>query len=224
MSGTSTHGARVRMATASYAAATYPIGPAVTRDVVANNLDHYADSIGQVRWCFSAGVSTFAAKTYLTPRTSGVVVNTWYQITTTQPFPLPLRASGDGYRLVVRIAGASSGGHAVKFAAALAPVGTALAVVAGSDTDASFETATTTSSTAAWLTGASQGSGAYTTMVALDAATAASYMRNVDTPVDLSGVDSAVSQCLVSLTIFGSTANTGSVPRLSAGVAWEWVG
>jgi hypothetical protein len=212
------------MATAAYAAATCPVDPDITRDVICNNLDHYADSFGQVRWAFSPGVSTFVTKSYLTPRTADVVVNTWYQITASAPFPLPLRADGSGYKLRVRLGGASSGGHAVKFALVIAPVAVAPAVLAASNTDASFETATTTSASAAWLTGASQGIGAYTTMVALDAATAAGYVRNVDTPVDLSGAASAVSQCLVSVVVYGSTANTGSVPRLYGGFAAEWVG
>ena len=224
MAGTSIHSARIRMATASYAAATYPVGPVVARDVVCNNLDHYADSMGQQRWTWSPGVSTFVTKSYLTPRTSGVVVDTWYQITASMPFPLPLRASGASYKLRVRLGGASSGGHAVKFAIAIAPVTEALAIVNASNSDASFETATTTSATAAWLTGASQGTGAYTTMVELDATTAATYLRRTTTPVDLSGVGSEVEQILVSVVVYGSTANTGSVPRLYGGFAADWVG
>lgn len=212
------------MATASYAAATYPVGPVVARDVICNNLDHYADEMAQVRFQFVPTVTYAAAKSFLTPRTSGVVVNTWYQVAASAPFPISLRADGTSYRLRMRLGGASSGGHAVKFAAVLAPVGAAQAVVNESSSDASFETATTTSATAAWLTGASQGSGAYTTMVTLSAAEAALYSRMTDTPVDLSGARSAVAQCLVSIVVFGSTANTGSVPRLYGVHAEEFVG
>jgi len=180
--------------------------------------------MAQVRACFAPGTSTYASKSYLTPRTSGVVVDTWYQIMATRPWPISLRADGSSYKLRLRVGGASSGGHAVKFAVVLAPIENALEIVSASSTDASFETTTTTSASAAWLTGASQGSGAYTTMVTLDAATAALYMRNTDTPVDLSGARSTVAQCLVALTIYGSTANTGSVPRLYGLHAQEFVG
>lgn len=212
------------MATAVYAAAKQPVGAVVARDVICNNLDHYADSMAQVRFAWAPGTSTYASKSYLTPRTTGVVVNTWYQIAASHAFPLPARADGTGYKIRVRLGGASSGGHAVKFAIVLAPVGSAQAVVTASASDASFETATTTSATAAWLTGASQGSGAYTTMVALSASEVGLYTRLTDTPVDLSGARSAVAQCLVNLVVFGSTANTGSVPRLYGVAAEEWIG
>ena len=221
--GTSIHEARIRMATAVYAASTQPVGPVVARDVICNNLDHYADSIGQSRWKFAPGKAGYASKSYLTPRTTSVTVDTWYQAAASQAFPLPLRADGSSYKIRVRLGGASSGGHAVKFAIVLAPVDGAAAIATAANSDSVFITATTTSATAAWLTGTSQGGSAYTTMIGLTAAEAAEYSRTVDTPIDLAGVGSAVAQCLVNIVVFASTANTGSVPRLYGGSADEWV-
>lgn len=223
MAGTSIHSARIRMATATYAAAKAFVDPVATRDVVCNNLDHYADSMGQVRWAFSPGVSTFVTKSYLTPRTSSVTVDTWYRITASTPFPIPRRASGSSYKVRVRLGGASSGGHAVKFAAVLVPLDVAADLLAVSNSDCVFETTTTTSASAAWLTGTSQASASATLMqLTSDEADAATSLT--DTPIDLSGASSSVAQCLVNIVVFGSTANTGSVPRLYGGFAADWIG
>lgn len=229
--GTSTHQGRVRRATATYAAASQPVDAEAALNVISNNLDHYADSMAQHAMVWSVGKSGYASKSYLTPRTTGVVVDTWYQIAASGPFPIMLRADGSSYKMRVRLAGASSGGHAVKFGLVLAPVTAAQSIITDATsspvvaaTDSVFVTATTTSSTAAWLTGTSKGTAAYTTMVELTAEEAFPFIVMTDTPVDLSGARSSVAQCLVSAVIFGSTANTGSVPRFYGGIAQGWVG
>jgi hypothetical protein len=220
-SGTSLYQARIRRDVTMYAAATEPLGPETTLDVIANNLDHYADSFGQVRMCFAPAVSAFASKSFLTP--SVVAVDTWYQITASAAFPLPLMPDGTPYKLRGRLGGASSGGHAVKFAMVLAPVLSAPGVLAHSD-DATFITATTSSSTAAWLTGTSQGTAASGTLIEITPTTASACVVATGTPVDLSLAGSAIGQCLVSLTVFGSTANLASTPRLCGAFAAEWPG
>lgn len=214
--GTSTYQARIRNDPASWNAANLPVDALTTADTVANNLDHYADSFGQVRVNIAGGS--------MTPKKSGVAVDTWYQIMASEPFPIPLLADGRAYKLRVRIGGFSTSGQAVKFRVVLAPVLEAAEVGASSSTDAVYETTTTTSTTAVWLTGVSKGGGAYTTMMEIGPVQAAQYTVPVSTPVDLAGAASAVPQCLVALTVYGSTANVGSEPTLVNLYAAEWPG
>lgn len=221
--GTSYSNKRIRMATASYAAATYPVGPVVTRDVVSNNLDHYADSFGQVRLCYSGGAVGHAAE-YMTYSVTPVA-NTWYSILASNPFPAPVRTGGDSYRFLVRLAGASSvAGKNAKLAVVIAPLTQAEGILVASSTDSVFETGTTSSTSVSWLTGASQGDSAYTTMVGLTAAEVAAYATVTATPVDLAGDDSAVPQCLVQAVVFGQTDDASAVARLYACHVMEWIG
>lgn len=200
-----------------------PVGACISRDFVLNNLLHFADEFAQVRVAWSATASGYRnGSGYLTGNTSLISADVWHPIVSFGPFPIALRQDGRSYRMRVRVAGASSGGHAVKFRMVLAPFDAAPGVVSLNE-DFIFETATTTSGTGAWLTGTSMLS-SWTTQVQISASSAAEWMATSRTISDISGNDTGVSQCLVNCNIFGSTANTGSTPRLHGLYAAEWVG
>jgi hypothetical protein len=113
----------------------------------------------------------------------------------------------------------------VKFRAVIAPdAATALSLVNGATGDFIFETATTSSTTHAWLTGASAGANAWTTQIVIPAEYATAWTTATDTLDDLAGDSASVGQCLVSVTVFGSTANAASLPRLSGLYLAEWIG
>ena len=217
---TSPYGYRVRTGGQFGTAGTSPISAVYARRVVLNNLLHYADVFGQVRagWNTSPRVG----KGYIDSVTP-TAVDTPYPIWSTT-FPLALRASLASYKLRVRIAGASSNNtHAVRFRAVLCRA-SALSTRVLDAADHVFLTATTTSSTAAWLTGASQGSEAYTTMIALTEGSVTDALTITSTPADIGGAGRAVPQCLVTLAVYGQTANVAATPRLHGVYAAEWVG
>ena len=83
-----------------------------------------------------------------------------------------------------------------------------------SGTDAQFVTAATTSSTAAWLTGASQGTNGYTTLVEMTADQVGGSLTDYETTTALGGDAASVQVAQVTLSIFASTANVAHVPRL----------
>jgi hypothetical protein len=213
--GTSAWQARIRNDPTVFAADPQPVGAEVAASIVSNNLDHYCDSYGQVRLNFSGDA--------LTPKKSGVVVDTWYQITASEAFPVPLRADGSAYKLRVRIGGRSTAGHAVRFAFVLAPVLEAPRVLNTNATDSVFTTGSVTSTSVAWLTGASVAT-SHATLMQLTADEIARYTVRTSTPIDLGGARVELSQCLVNVVVYGRTANTGSEPELRAAFAAEWVG
>jgi hypothetical protein len=217
---TSPYGYRVRIGSQFGTAGTSPISAVYARRVLLNNLCHYADVFGQVRAAWNA--SPRVGKGYLDSITPAAVDTPYYIWATT--FPIYLRADGSPYRLRIRIAGASSDNtNAVRFRAVLAyaPVLGRRAVDAA---DHVFLTATTTSSTAAWLTGATQGSAADTTIITLAGTAAAEAITITSTPADIGGAGRAVSQCIVTLAVYGQTANVAATPRLHGVYAAEWVG
>ncbi len=201
------------------------IGASNTRDFVVNNLLHYADIFAQVRAAMALTKSTYSGGQGSISGYGSPDADVWYPILDVGPFPIPLRADGSSYRLRIRIGGASSTGHAVKFLACLAPSATAALGLANDIADDfQFETVTTSSTTHAWLTGASRGSEAWETQIVVPAIYAAAWTQTTDTLDDLGGDAVSVDQCLVHLVILGSTANAASVPQLSGLYAAEWIG
>ena len=185
-----------------------------------NNLCHYADVFVQVRAAFNT--SPRVGKGYIDSTTPSVV-NTPFFIWSTS-FPIFLRSDGSSYKLRIRIAGASSDGvNAVRFRAVIGPA-TTISRIVTTATDAQFLTATTTSSTAAWLTGSSQGTDAYTTMIEMTADEVANAIVTTSTPVDIAGGGRSVAQAVVTLAVYGQTANVAATPRLHGVYACEWVG
>ena len=91
-------------------------------------------------------------------------------------------------------------------------------------TDASYTTAGTASVTAAWLTGTSDGSGAYTTMMEMSAEQAALCMTDMATTISLGGDPASVRVCWVTLSVFAQTTNVTYVPRLYGLYAAEVIG
>lgn len=215
---TSPYGYRVRFGSQFGTAGASPVSAVYARRVLFNNLCHYADVFGQVRAAWTNGVG----KTPL-QSTTPTVVNTPFFIWSTS-FPIALRADGSSYRLRVRLAGASSDNtNAVRFRAV---IGAPLVVsrLVATATDSNFLTATTTSSTRAWLTGASAGTAAYTTMITMSAEEVADAVVSVSTPVDIAGAGRSVAQALVTLAVYGQTANVAATPILGGVYAAEWVG
>lgn len=201
--------------------ATKAVGASIARDYAVNNLLHLADEYAQVR---VAWIAPTEGEGYVTGRTASITADRWYPIASFGAFPIALRQDGSSYRLRVRLGGSSSGGHAVKFRLVFAPQRDALDLVNTTAGDFIFETATTTSGTGAWLTGTSQGVEAWTTQVQIPPEYAATWMRETSTLSDIGGSAVGVQQCLVACSIFGSTANAASVPRLSGVYAAEFVG
>ncbi len=217
---TSPYGYRVRTGGQFGTAGTSPISAVYARRVLVNNLCHYADVYGQVRAAWSG--SALASKGYLETTTPTIVDGPYLAWSTV--FPIALRAGAEAYKLRIRIAGATSNAlYACRFRAVLAPQ-TTIASRLTEAADHVFLTATTSSTTGAWLTGASQGSGAYTTMIELSREDVASAMTVTSTPADIGGAVRAVPQCLLALNVYGQTANVAATPRLFGVYAAEWIG
>ena len=204
-----------------------PVDTVLVRDVVQNNLCHFADEFAQVRVNWSAGVTTYTnGAGYLTARTASILSNFAYHIASFGPFPIALRQSssttGASYRLRVRLAGASSDGSAVTFYAVLGPpyAATALSYVAEDVTWAG----TTSSGTMAFLTGASLGANAFTTQVVVPGSYLSRFLTETATKDDISGNRAGVQQCLVSLHVFCSSVTGTATGRLGAAYAAEWIG
>ena len=204
-----------------------PVDTTITRDVIVNNLCHFADEFAQVRVNWSAGQTAYTnGSGYLTTRTSSLRTTYRYHIASFGPFPIALRQSnastGASYRLRVRLAGASSDGNAVTFYAVLGPpyAATALAYYAEDLTWA----ANTSSTTMGWLTGASSGANNWSTQVVVPGSYLSRMLTETATKDDLGGNRAGVQQCLVSLHVFASVQIATSVPRLGAVYAAEWVG
>ncbi len=217
---TSIYGYRIRAGSQFGTGGTSPISAVYARRVLSNNLCHYADIFGQVRASWSGSLSAKLA--YLVP-TTPTVVNVPFLIWSTT-FPISMRASLNTYKLRIRLAGASSDNtNAVRFRAVIGPA-SSIARLAVDAADYVFLTATTTSSTGAWLTGASQGSAAYTTMIGMTQRDVSDALVTTGTKIDIGGAGASVPQCLVTLAVYGQTANVAAVPRLYGVYAAEWVG
>jgi hypothetical protein len=230
---TSIHNGRVLFADSLYGSADTPVDTTIMRDGVANGLLHIADSYAQVRVAvMHPDYSTFGGAAefeYNETLDNTPTANTWYRIQGS-PFgewPLTMHADGTPYVLRVRVGGKSSGGAGagtVTFRVVIAPASNGLGELE-LPADHIYETAGTTSTSVAWLTGASRGSGAYTTRMELAAAKADTWTREVSVYNAVSEADSRqVRQCLVACHVFAKTTNALDVPRLHALSVAEYVG
>lgn len=200
------------------------IGAGISRDFATNNLLHFADEFAQVRAAWSTTLAAFTGQSaYLTGRTDGSA-DVWYPVIASQAFPVPLREDGRSYRLRVRIGGSSDGGELVQFRIVLAPQGEAGVLVNTVNEDFIYETDETLVTTPAWLTGASQGSQAFTTQIEIPASYVSAWMVETPTIADVAGAAVTAPQCLVSLCVFGRSLNNPDFPRLEALYAGEWIG
>lgn len=230
---TSIHNGLAPFAASLYGGSDDPVDTTIARDGIANGLLHAADSYGQVRVNYMAPVDVAgveAGSVALFETINGGTVSAWYRVGGS-PFgewPITLHADGTPYRCRVRIGGASSavvGTGQVQFRVVLAPSDFAARIEAARSVDYVFETTATTSGTVAWLAGATKGSGAYQTMLELDAATAARWTRNVSIYDAVSSASPrSIQQCLVSAHVFASTTGVEDEPHLHALHIAEYVG
>lgn len=204
-------------------AAQLPIDTVAVRDVLLNNLCHYADTFGQTRVAWCSPISTYASKQFLRPRTSPApVVDEFYEIGSFGPFPIQLRADGSPYKLAIWATGFSSAGDTVTFRIAVCPVPRVREVIREAQ-DWVWQ-ATTTSTTSADLSGTSRGSAASATLLTLSAARASGWASAEGTLVDLAGAPAGVEQTLVSVCVWAASTDAASYPALSGLYAREWIG
>lgn len=217
--GFSTWQGRIRKAT-TFPGDDAPIGPVTGRDYAVNNANHYGDIFGQVRarWGAQAGGYIVATNT---------ANASWRPIWIAERFPIALRPDGSSYRLRVRVNGsAENASYKVGFAVSLSSPEGGHGVYPGSAaTDAVWSTGTNiTATTAAYLSGASLGSAAWTTMIAMTAAEAAACVRSTSTIVDVGGSRISVTQAMVALIFWAYVDDTAHQARLYAADAEEWPG
>ncbi len=218
---TSAYEYRILMDTDEVCKATNALDALTTRFLI-NNANHLADEFAQVVTCMSSTVAAISSKVgYLTPRTPTLTATPYAIVSHT--FPIKVRAAGQSYRFRIRIGGASGSTASTKFYAVLSRANAAIDALAAAD-DAVFETAATTSSTAAWLTGTSMGDEGYTTMIEMTAAQVALCSTVESTLTDLAGSSVSVTFALATLSIFATTANVAHVPRLYAVSCAEVIG
>ncbi len=219
---TSEYGYRVLIDTAAVGGQTQALDARTSR-IVMSNLNHMADEFAQVRVALSSTkISSFYAEPYLTsrqPQTPGVP----YLITSAS-FPMNVRVQGQAYKLRVRIGGATANAAATATFYAVLGQGHRASADVSLASDAVYVTAGTASTSAAWLTGASQGAQAYTTMVEMDAAATALCLAQFPTAEQLGGDPVSVPLTWATLSIFASTTNLSYVPRLYSVYAAEVIG
>lgn len=228
---TSIHSGLVTFTTSVYGSAADPVDNAFTRDGLANGLLHIADSLGQVRVNWQAttygGKAAFST-TYDTtnPRLS------YEELILAGPFgpwPITLKSDGTPYRLRIRLAGSISGsaGFAqVRFRVVLAPAELA-ASQRTSSLDSVWVSFTSTSTTAAWLSGDTNGALSDSTIVHITADQAAEWTRLTSIYDGTSSSSpKSIDQCLMTATVFGENATGGSgfYGRLHALHIQEYVG
>lgn len=194
-----------------------------TARIVISNLNHLSDEFGQVCVNMSGTTAALSGKAgYLTPGTPAFVT-TFYFVTSFK-FPIKVRAGGQSYKFRIRIGGASGNTAATSFLAGLGPGIIRLSGASGGTTDNFFRTADTTTTTAAWLTGASLGPNAYTRMIEMAPDQVSRCVVDRETLVALGGAPASVEVALVTLNIWATTANVTHVPRLYSVYLAEVIG
>ena len=218
MSGFSTYAARVRHP-ATFTVADAPIDTVLARDHAINNVNHYADIMGQVRANWNARPGAYIESDNSNSKT-------WRTMWHCPTFPIALRPDGSSYRVRVRIAGAGESAAEVRFAVSLGSAhSSAFSVYPGTaTTDAVWSTGAITSTTHAYRTGASLGTEAWTTMVALSATEASACVRVTSTVLDTNAVPIGVTHALVQAIVWGYDDDVAHHARLSAVTLEEWPG
>ena len=218
---TSYHKGIVQFAPSLYGTDDDPMDAVILKSGVANGLLHCADSMAQVRVNYMAPLSTAVANDTSTFGTvdGTPVAGTWYPLEgfPMGPWPLTLRADGTPYRLRIRAGGSLSGGAGTgTFRFIIAPTYADALPGRFESEDHIFET-TTTSTSATWMTGTSQGDNSGATYIDVSRELASSWIRNVSIVDAASGASpGTVQQCLVSVWCFAKTTSAASVPRVHA--------
>lgn len=212
--------ARIRKPTA-YPVADAAVDTIVARDHAINNVNHYADIMGQVRanWITQSG-----AYIENDPGSSKLWRQMWYA----GQFPISLLPDGSSYRVRVRVAGcAENASYLVRFAVTLCATnpGAIAGVVPGTvATDAIWRTGSITSTTPAWLTGTSDGDNGWENMISMTATEAAACVRRTATVLDTNGVGVEVVQAMVHAVVWGYDDDVAHHARLYGVSLEEWPG
>lgn len=219
MSGFSTWAGRIRKDPA-WPTEDSPIGAVTGRDYAINNAMHYADIHAQNRVCL-----TQHSGAYITGLNTTALG--WRQSWQSPSFPVSLRPDGSSYRLRVRVAGAGESALFDNyFAVSIGPTTPGIAGVdpAAGTTDNIWLSAKVNSTTAAYLTGASMGTEAWPTMIALTAPQAAACSRSTATIVDVAGAPISVVQAMCVATLWTYTEDPAHPARIYAFSLEEWPG
>lgn len=207
-----------------------PVETALMRDGVANNLLHAADSFAQVRVNLAGIAVGLTGSGRLGSETiDGAVAGEWYPLGG-QPmdsWPLTMHADGRPYLLRIRLGAAASttnGAVTITWRVFLAPVGRQVEEL-HRFADHIWEASNAASTTAMWLSGATQGSAGHATVLELDAPTASRWVQRVSTYDAVAGASpTTIEQLLVGLYVYAKTDNASVLPRLHNIYAAEFVG
>jgi len=219
---TSAHAGRLA-APGSQFAADEPFRTRFGRQVV-NNALHYADEQAQVRvaWCTMSG-QFLSTETIVSGN-----VNTQLPIAIFGPFPVSIRADDTPYIFRARIHGSASAANSVSFRAALAPIvgpldptlGLAYARAQINAAGSNVLTATTSSTTPAWLTAG----GSATTRDADDV-----IVDGFETLATVSAAGGtarplSVDVAMMAVHVWASSSTAATQPRLSGLYFAEYIG
>lgn len=234
--GTSLLGYPVQIGTATYGAADDPVDTAIMRAGVGNGLLHYADGAGQMRIsaCYQSGLLTGGGGS------SGTVestpnANQWYLLEGGILGPWPLTCYGDAtgpsdfkgypYRCRVYLRGktTNASGSCV-FALVLCPLGRSLEYLpapSGAPSppinfrDHVWISSAVTSTSFAWLTGASRGPLDFANAIQVRPELAQDW-TTTENANETSSTLRTVDQVLVALHVYARTSNNAGVPTVSA--------
>lgn len=200
-----------------------PLDAFTVRNVIHNNLCHYADEAAQVRvnWCLPRSVVS-GGQGYINTGSVSVIAGFLYSFRS-WTFPICLRASGRSYRLRIRVAGSTGGSGNATFYATLTPSEIPLGLAGTWLTDDSTWSASTAGTGAAWLSGASLG-GTFGNMIELRPDQTVATYRNTPTVDVLAGERWAVAVPTATLTIYAVTDTNAVSPKLYAVYAAEYIG
>mgnify|MGYP000255244594 CR=1 FL=1 len=215
MSGFSEWGGRIQRDPA-YPTDDHPIGPVVARDFAINNVNHYCDIHGQVRARMVARTGEW--------REGIGAEKTWSVMFAAHNVAIALRPDGSSYRLRLRLNASAENAAFECFFAVSVQSPTGFVYPASATTDAVWKTGSIVATAPAWLTGASLGSSAFTTQIALSPSEASACARTTSTLTDVAGDRIAVTHALCSIYVWGYADNTAHQPRLYAFSAEEWPG
>lgn len=224
-------GGIVQFGTSLFATDDDPMDTVIMRDGVHHGLHHGADSMAQVRVNYMGigddvveGHDQFA--TIDTPLT----VSDWY-VVGGAPFgewPLTVRASGDAYRMRIRIAGSVDATPATATFRVFIRPASLLNIGDVTEPIDSVVEATFTTTTPTWATGAaiaSQGAGALDTEIIVSNDQVRGWIRDVAVYDAVSSpTDHSVQQCLVSAYVVAKVSDIAKLPQLNALHIQEHIG
>jgi hypothetical protein len=204
-----------------------PVDTALVRDALVGSLLHKADEVAQVRACWVALANGLISSydeflviqdVHGSLQVASADVPQWYGFPVRVRFAPKIKADGTGYRLRCRLRGASSGGHRVDFAIAVAPK--RAPEFWGEQWFGPVKYYTNkTNTSAAWLS-ADDG----TNYLDISADVVAAGIETWSTFEDIGGDPCSVQVCTLEAIIVAQTFNAGSEPRLHGYLIAEYIG